>query len=253
MAAGSKSSVAALCICCLGCADGEVITLRSDDGSLSAEYACDNWNSQVSDSSQRLVADYSLRLARAAASEKDTARLRELMVPYEAEDWATLEQIAVEHACSNAVLAAYVPQFPEPGTMAPTFALPPLEGGADLSLESFRGKIVVVDFWSTWCVPCLDQLPRLAEIATTYPDRVAVVAIVHKDSPELVAEWLAENPTEPMIHLLDPGDKVAREYGVRGIPATFVVGPDGAIMASRDNPRVRMYYRELAEYLEARE
>jgi thiol-disulfide isomerase/thioredoxin len=214
-------------------------------------YKCDDWSSQVDPSSRRLVADYSLRLARAAAAEQDTARLRELMVPYGAEDWSALERIAVEHACSNAMLAAYVPRFPEPGTMAPEFDLRTLQGGTPIALKSFRGRIVVVDFWSTWCVPCLNQMPQLADVARTYPDRVAVVAIVHKDSPELVADWLTRSPTNPLIHLLDPGEDVARAFGVRGIPATFVVGPDGAMMAAHDNPRIRMHFRDLAEYLKA--
>lgn len=198
----------------------------------------------------RAVADYTLRMARQAASNDDAPRLATLTQLYDNADWPKLEELAVRDACSDAPLAPRVVAFPEPTFPAPDFDLVRLDGTGSVSLQDLRGKIAVVDFWATWCLPCIRQMPEIVEIANRHANAVTIVGIVHRERPSATNEWLSENPPGNVIHLVDPELEAARAYRVRGVPSTFVLDEYGRIMASRANPRVRMQLAELRAVLE---
>ena len=120
------------------------------------------------------------------------------------------------------------------GKPAPANALPPLEGlqrgGADvpgLEPAQFQGNITVVNVWASWCVPCRDEAALLIRLAADKRFRIA--GINYKDEPENARRFLGRfgNPYEAVG--VDRAGRAAIDWGVYGVPETFVVGRDGRI------------------------
>jgi thiol-disulfide isomerase/thioredoxin len=101
-----------------------------------------------------------------------------------------------------------------------------------LDLEAYRGQIVWVDFWASWCTPCRRSFPWLNEIMTKYADRGLVIVGVNVDTErELADRFLREVPARfPIIY--DPGGALAMEYEVLGMPSSFLIGRDGEVISS---------------------
>ncbi len=110
---------------------------------------------------------------------------------------------------------------------APVFTLQSLDGKT-VSLESLRGKPVLVNFWASWCVPCNAEHQSLQAAARYYGDRAQFVGIVYQDSRENAAAYLQQHGNS-LPQLLDPDTKVAIDYGVAGVPETFFIDPQGII------------------------
>ncbi len=109
------------------------------------------------------------------------------------------------------------------------FTLPDLNG-QPVSLSDFRGKTVLLDFWATWCPPCLEQVPRLNEFWLTHRDTEQVVVIgvaVDAEGAEVVGPWVAEQKVEYTIVIGD--ESVARSFGTIGFPTLAVIAPNGKI------------------------
>ena len=119
---------------------------------------------------------------------------------------------------------------PAPDAEAPGFALPALDGGA-VALEGLRGRPVVLDFWATWCAPCVQQVPVLNAFHEKHGDAAVVLGVsVDTDGRDVVAAFAAEHDIRYRVLLGSPD--LARRYGALGFPTLFVVGPDGAIDSS---------------------
>ena len=125
---------------------------------------------------------------------------------------------------------------PLPGRPAPTFALPTLETGDSIALTELRGNVVVVNFWASWCIPCRDEHPVLLEAARTYePKGVKFVGIAYNDKPEDSRRWLDElGKSYPS--LIDAGARVAIDYGVSGVPETFILDKQGVVAFKKFGP-----------------
>ncbi len=115
------------------------------------------------------------------------------------------------------------------GGGAPDFALTSLDG-AEVRLSQFRGKVVILDFWATWCPPCKMELPHFIELYQEFQDDGLVIIGVSldrtgvRDVAAFVKEWKI-----PYVVVMGTGE-VTRSYGgIRGIPTTFVIGKDGKI------------------------
>lgn len=128
------------------------------------------------------------------------------------------------------------------GKVAPTFVLTTLEGER-IDLAELRGRVVVIDFWATWCGPCLVLMPGLDEVTRWAANRelpVLVLAIntyenagendSAEDRMKVVNEFWREHRYAMKVPM-DFSNAVAQQYGVTGIPTSFVIGPDGVIRA----------------------
>ena len=111
------------------------------------------------------------------------------------------------------------------GKSAPSFALPSVTGST-ISLESLRGKFVLIDFWATWCPPCRMALPHIQKLSQERGDLTVVT--ISSDPLEVAREFLDDN-AYTFATLIDQSHAVSRSYGVTGIPTTFILGPDGTI------------------------
>jgi peroxiredoxin len=114
------------------------------------------------------------------------------------------------------------------GKDAATFKLPLLAGG-DFDLAAEKGQIVVLDFWATWCGPCVKSLPGLIDTVSSFPaDRVKLIGINQGEAPEQVKHFLEAKGLKYTV-AMDADQGVGRKYGVDAIPHTVIVGPDGKV------------------------
>ncbi len=113
------------------------------------------------------------------------------------------------------------------GQRAPGFALADLDGKT-LRLEDLQGQPAVVNFWATWCQPCVAENPIFEVMARRYAGRVRFVSVIYLDSPEAIRAFEQQGgswgPT-----LVDPESRTAIRYGVYGVPETFLIDPRGIV------------------------
>lgn len=125
------------------------------------------------------------------------------------------------------------------GQPAPAAVLPELDGGGSVSLAELRGSIVVVNFWASWCVACRDEHPVLVAAAHTYRDRgVVMVGVDYQDSPSSATAFLDElgRGGDNYRYVTDPGSRTALDFGLFGVPETFVLDRSGVIAAKITGP-----------------
>lgn len=147
-----------------------------------------------------------------------------------------------------AVLAALVVLFaaglqrdptviPSPliGRTAPAFDLATQSGGR-LTDATLRGAPVVVNFWASWCTPCLEEHPLLLELARS---GVRIIGINYKDDPQAAAQWLARHGNPFSAVALDPQGRAGLDWGVYGVPETFVLDATGTIRYKHIRPMTR--------------
>ncbi len=139
----------------------------------------------------------------------------------------SLTALLLSVLCAGVLTAAQ----PAVGSPAPEFGGKqflnlPATMSSPVTLASLRGKVVVLDFWATWCGPCVASIPHLIELHNKYADQ-GLVIIGHTDasSTNLEAFIKAKN----MPYLISVGADIGDAYGVTGIPQVFVIDPDGKI------------------------
>ena len=113
---------------------------------------------------------------------------------------------------------------------APEFTLPDLLGNK-VSLADHRGRPVIIDFWATWCAPCVQQIPVLNAFQAAHYGEVAVLGIaVDSRGIDAVAPFATEYGIQYPVLLGD--ESLAQEYGAFGFPSLYVIAPDGSIAAN---------------------
>jgi cytochrome c biogenesis protein CcmG/thiol:disulfide interchange protein DsbE len=122
------------------------------------------------------------------------------------------------------------------GKEAPQFDLPTLDDGR-VSSEQLAGRVVIVNFWNSWCRPCHQEHPELMEFYERHRDDpdFAMVGIVREDSETAIQEYV-EDEGVPYTVAFDPGGAAALAWGTRGQPETYAITPDGVVAASLLGP-----------------
>jgi thiol-disulfide isomerase/thioredoxin len=121
----------------------------------------------------------------------------------------------------------------------------------ELQLDTYEGKVVILDFWASWCVPCRRSFPWMNEMVEKYADQGLVVIAVNLDRERADADaFLAEVPANFDI-LFDPDASLAREYGVEAMPNSFVFGRDGELVARHLGFKVKKLEEYESALLEA--
>jgi cytochrome c biogenesis protein CcmG, thiol:disulfide interchange protein DsbE len=116
------------------------------------------------------------------------------------------------------------------GSMAPDFSLTDLDG-RPLRLSDHRGSPVIVNFWASWCGPCVEEFPLLREVAEEHADDgLVVLGIVYQDRSEAARAFMERNGGTWRA-AMDPGDRVASAYNIFAPPETYFIGRDGRIVA----------------------
>jgi cytochrome c biogenesis protein CcmG/thiol:disulfide interchange protein DsbE len=122
------------------------------------------------------------------------------------------------------------------GKPAPAFVLPSLADGTPVSLEQYKGKIVVLNFWASWCVPCKEENPALTEVWERYRGTdVVLLGIVFQDSTDAARAYTARLGNT-WTSALDENGQMALSYGVFGPPETYFIGADGIIAGRHIGP-----------------
>jgi peroxiredoxin len=129
----------------------------------------------------------------------------------------------------GAAAAAPLPVTDHPlrGAPAPEFSLV-ARGGSAASPAAYAGKVVLVDFWATWCEPCRSSFPEYQALLGRYADRVVVLGISEDDDAEGIDRFAAE--TGARFPLAWDGDKsVAQRYQINGMPTLFIIDASGLV------------------------
>jgi thiol-disulfide isomerase/thioredoxin len=137
--------------------------------------------------------------------------------------------------------------------LAPNFTLKSLDG-TPLRLSDYRGKVILLDFWATWCAPCQEEIPRFVEWQSKYQDRgLQVIGMSMDDSPEPVQKFGREFRMNYPV-ALETQDVASKYRGIFGLPVNIVIGRDGKIKAKHLGMYdLTLLKQELTSQLESKE
>ena len=136
-------------------------------------------------------------------------------------------------------LAAYAREQPKLGHQlselsrpipAPDFTLQDMDEESH-SFSDYRGKVVILNFWATWCPPCRREMPSMQRLYEKYKDAgFTVIAVNQMEDPEHVFAFIGQLDTDPTFPMLfDPESLVSGAYGVKGLPTTFLIDKQGLV------------------------
>lgn len=138
---------------------------------------------------------------------------------------------------------------PLPGRPAPAFTLPVIENGSGtVSLAELQGDVVVLNFFASWCLECRYEHAALATAASQYADDgVRFFGVLYNDTPEKGRAWIAQMGGQPYPALYDEGSRTAIDYGLYGVPETFIIDRAGRVVRKKIGPWA---YEDLAGAIE---
>ncbi len=112
------------------------------------------------------------------------------------------------------------------------FTLPTLDE-SERSLASFEGNVVVINFWASWCGPCIQEMPAMQALYEDLKDsNFTIVAVNVQEQPDVVRNFIEENGyTFPVLR--DASGRVAGRYGVRGLPTSYIMAPNGDLIGAK--------------------
>jgi peroxiredoxin len=141
---------------------------------------------------------------------------------------------------------------PQPQAQAPDFTLTSLTG-QKMRLSSYRGKVILLNFWATWCPPCREEVPSLAKLANamTNSNFQMITVAIDKEGRKAVEEYFLHAGVL-LTTLLDSDGAVGKTYGITGVPETFIIDKNGLIRKKVigpidwSEPDTIQYLRDLA-------
>lgn len=128
--------------------------------------------------------------------------------------------------------------------------------GAPQQLADFKGKLVLVNLWATWCVPCVEEMPALDRLQAQLGDKLTILAISEdRQGDKVVAPFLEQHAIQHLAIFLDPKTAATNEFGAEGLPTSYLIARDGTIVgkeeggATWDSPEM---IAKLQPYLDAK-
>ena len=139
--------------------------------------------------------------------------------------------LALYAQSANAIGAERLLQIQRPPINVPTTQF--FDGSKQITLDSFRGHFVIVNFWATWCAPCIMEMPSLDRAAENLSKNNVLVVAINQDEtgPTQVKEFLAHLKLRKTHILFDINKKSFRDFAIRGLPTTVLLSPSGKILA----------------------
>lgn len=139
-------------------------------------------------------------------------------------------------------------ESPLPGRAAFEFKSPTLNGDT-IALSDLKGKVVVLNFWASWCVACIDEHRVFVEAERYYADQpFQMLGVVYQDEPPNAVRWM-ERMGGTWPSLVDPASRIAIDYGVYGVPETYFISKDGFIAHKQIGPVNPLLMRQLVDSL----
>jgi len=137
----------------------------------------------------------------------------------------------------GALLAAFVyvvydgihEHVTEVGDSAPSFTIT-ADDGRTISVPNFGGKVLVLNFWASWCPPCVDETPSLSELAAQFTNRGVVVLGVSIDKDEKAYQDFLKRYNPAFLTARDPEIKISADYGTFKIPETYIIDSRGKVV-----------------------
>lgn len=147
--------------------------------------------------------------------------------------WALLAALPVSIMAGDIPASARPPKgltIIEPSIELPDVSVSDATGG-DVRLKGFTGKVMVINFWATWCTPCIAEMPSLDRLAGLLPQQEFTVLAVSQDEggAAVVDGFLAAHEIKNLKILYDPSGTASQILGMRGFPTTLVVTPNGFV------------------------
>ena len=158
--------------------------------------------------------------------------------------------IALALALIAVPVIAKAPSAPKSPPVAPSFTLPGRTG--EVTLESLRGKTVLVDFWASWCGPCRQSFPWMNDLQRRYGGRGLVIVAVNLDKDRGLAERFLAGVPATVTVAFDPAGTTATRYKVKAMPTTFLVSPEGKLVVTHtgfDAKHAPEFEAQIAEVL----
>lgn len=149
-----------------------------------------------------------------------------------------------------AVMAGGCSRRAQTGRPAPDFHLT-LANGQKVSLASYRGKVVVLNFWASWCPPCIQETPALERLAQEFPQHKVVVLGVSIDADPVAYQTFLTDYHIDYPTARDPSQDLMHRYGTLQIPETYIISPDGTVarklvsIADWTSPQMQAYLSGL--------
>ena len=123
------------------------------------------------------------------------------------------------------------PSLPKLGTERPELSFRLLSGGPDPNWQTLEGQVVVMDFWATWCAPCIDSIPHLNELHTKFEkEKVRFFSVTYEPAPH-VREFLKEHPMATEV-AIDDSLNTFKTFRAWGIPTIFIFDSKGKLVAT---------------------
>ena len=130
------------------------------------------------------------------------------------------------------------------GQAVPEESLPPLAGGAPIKLRSEARPATLINFFASWCAPCAEEHPALMALQA---QGVRIVGVAYKDAPDKTQAMLARLGNPFATTLVDRAGNAGVDFGISGVPETFLVGSDGKIIAKHTGPLTPQTAEDLLE------
>jgi thiol-disulfide isomerase/thioredoxin len=134
------------------------------------------------------------------------------------------------------------------GKAAPVFVIPRLDG-TQVGLPGLSGRVVMVDFWATWCGPCRQEMPHLVSLAREYQDKGLTFLAVNSDfeDPAQVEEWAHKNVPDLLPYVAFADNEMLRAYNINSLPTLFFIDRKGHVLESVSGAYSEPQLRRMVE------